>query len=200
VIGIAAGCAAGLAAIDVRHAAAGHVSLIYLADAACQVAALAALARAATAGREDTGRQFVRRHGGRPLGRLRAAMGCANMRSCRPRAGSYANSSARSRPAIRCSSQRRGRAAGPDPAARRAVDLPRAAARERGSYEAAAVRLHARMAIELPLRELDHAQLTLAALSGLRARDPLPAAQALAEFFDAAGLEALRQRIDAWLI
>jgi hypothetical protein len=53
--GIAAGCAAGLAAIDVRHAAAGHVSLIYLADAACQVAALAALARAATAGREDTG-------------------------------------------------------------------------------------------------------------------------------------------------
>jgi hypothetical protein len=70
---------------------------------------------------------------------------------------------------------------------------------ERGSFEAAAVRLHARMALELPLRELDHAQLTLAAFGGLRAQDPLPAAQALAEFFDAAGLEALRQRIDAWL-
>ena len=68
------------------------------------------------------------------------------------------------------------------------------------SYEAAAVRLHARMAIELPLRELDHAQLALAALGGLRAADPLPAAQALAEFFDASGLEQLRQRVDAWLI
>jgi hypothetical protein len=70
---------------------------------------------------------------------------------------------------------------------------------ERASYEAAAVRLHARMAIELPLRELDHAHLTLGALSGLRAQDPLPAAHALAEFFDAAGLEPLRQRVDAWL-
>ena len=71
---------------------------------------------------------------------------------------------------------------------------------ERGSFDAAAVRLHARMALELPLRELDHAQLALAALGGLRAQDPLPAAQALAEFFDAAGLEGLRQRIDAWLL
>lgn len=70
--------------------------------------------------------------------------------------------------------------------------------RERASYEAAAVRLHARMAIELPLRELDHAQLMLAALGGLRAHDPLPAAQALAEFFDATGLEELRQRVDRW--
>ena len=70
---------------------------------------------------------------------------------------------------------------------------------ERVSYEAAAVRLHARMAIELPLRELDHAHLILAALAGLRARDPLPAAHSLAEFFDAAGLEQLRQRVDAWL-
>ncbi len=55
------------------------------------------------------------------------------------------------------------------------------------------------MAIELPLRELDHAQLTLAALAGLRAHDPLPTAQALVEFFDAAGLEELRQRINRWM-
>ena len=68
------------------------------------------------------------------------------------------------------------------------------------SYDAAAVRLHARLALELPLRELDHSQLTLAALSGLRAPDPLPAAQALAEFFDACGREELRRRIDAWLL
>jgi hypothetical protein len=61
------------------------------------------------------------------------------------------------------------------------------------------VRLHARMAIELPLRDLDHSQLTLAALSALRSHDPRPAAQALAEFLDSAGLEELRQRVDAWL-
>ena len=52
VIGIAAGCAAGLAAIDVRHAVAGRISRMYLIDAACQAVALASLARAARAGRD----------------------------------------------------------------------------------------------------------------------------------------------------
>lgn len=70
---------------------------------------------------------------------------------------------------------------------------------ESRSYDAAAVRLHARLALELPLRELAHSQLTLAALAGLRAADPLPAAHALAEFFDAYGSEDLRRRMDAWL-
>ena len=67
------------------------------------------------------------------------------------------------------------------------------------SFDAAAVRLHGRLALELPLRELEQSQLTLAALIGLRAQDPLPAAQALAEFFDASGLEELRRRVDTWL-
>ena len=52
VIGIAAGCAAGLAAIDVHHAVGGRISRTYLLDAACQAAALVALAR--VAGRRDT--------------------------------------------------------------------------------------------------------------------------------------------------
>ena len=46
-IGIAAGCAAGLAAIDVHHASAGRISRMYLLDAACQTAILVGLARAA---------------------------------------------------------------------------------------------------------------------------------------------------------
>ncbi len=46
VVGIAAGCAAGLGTIDVYHATYGRISRIYLLDAACQYAALAALARA----------------------------------------------------------------------------------------------------------------------------------------------------------
>lgn len=66
-------------------------------------------------------------------------------------------------------------------------------------FDAAAVRLHARLALELPLRELDHSQLILSGLMGMRARDPLPAAHALAEFFDASGLEDLRRRLDTWL-
>ncbi len=46
-VGIAAGCAAGLAAIDVYHASRSRISKMYLVDAACQAAALAALAHAA---------------------------------------------------------------------------------------------------------------------------------------------------------
>ncbi len=69
---------------------------------------------------------------------------------------------------------------------------------ERERYEAAAVRLHARLALELPLRELGHSQIVLAALSGLKAHDPVPAAAALAELFDALDLGLLRARIDAW--
>lgn len=45
-VGIAAGCAAGLATIDVYHAARSRISKIYLVDAACQVAFLASLRRA----------------------------------------------------------------------------------------------------------------------------------------------------------
>jgi hypothetical protein len=70
---------------------------------------------------------------------------------------------------------------------------------EPGRYDAAAVRLHARLALELPLRALEHSQLTLSALAGLRAEDPLPAAHALAEFLDAYGCDELRRRVDAWL-
>jgi hypothetical protein len=50
VVGIAAGCAAGLGAIDVYHAASGRIARSYLLDAACQYAALAALARAVASG------------------------------------------------------------------------------------------------------------------------------------------------------
>lgn len=46
VTGIAAGCAAGLAAIDVYHASAGRISRMYLVDAACQAGLLVGLARA----------------------------------------------------------------------------------------------------------------------------------------------------------
>ena len=45
VVGIAAGCAAGLAAVDVYHASRGRISRAYLLDAACQSAALAGMAR-----------------------------------------------------------------------------------------------------------------------------------------------------------
>jgi hypothetical protein len=45
VTAIAAGCAAGLAAIDVVHAARGRISPVYLVDAAIQVAALGAVCR-----------------------------------------------------------------------------------------------------------------------------------------------------------
>ena len=55
-VGIAAGCAAGLAVIDVYHVARGRIARSYLLDAACQSAALAALARAvASAELEATG-------------------------------------------------------------------------------------------------------------------------------------------------
>ncbi len=46
VVGLAAGCAGGLAAIDVVHVARGRIAPTYLADAAVQSAALVALARA----------------------------------------------------------------------------------------------------------------------------------------------------------
>ncbi len=69
---------------------------------------------------------------------------------------------------------------------------------ERQGYEAAAVRLHARMALEIPLRDLGHSQIVLSALAGLKAKDPAPAAAALAELFDALELDSLRARIDAW--
>ena len=45
-LGIAAGCAAGLGFIDVYHVARGRIARSYLLDAACQSAALAALVRA----------------------------------------------------------------------------------------------------------------------------------------------------------
>jgi hypothetical protein len=45
IVGIAAGCAAGLAAIDIVHVARGRISLVYLADAAIQLTALGALRR-----------------------------------------------------------------------------------------------------------------------------------------------------------
>lgn len=65
-------------------------------------------------------------------------------------------------------------------------------------YDGAAVRLHARLALELPLRELAHSQIALAALSGLRADDPAPAAHALAELLDGLGFDTLRGRLDDW--
>jgi hypothetical protein len=46
VVGIAVGCAGGLAAIDVRHVLRGHIPPVYLVDATLQTAALAALAHA----------------------------------------------------------------------------------------------------------------------------------------------------------
>ncbi len=49
IVGIAAGCAAGLAAIDVFYAANARISRMYFVDAAVQAAALAALALAARA-------------------------------------------------------------------------------------------------------------------------------------------------------
>ena len=45
ITGLAAGCAAGLAAVDVVHVVRGRISPVYLADAAVQVAGLAGLAR-----------------------------------------------------------------------------------------------------------------------------------------------------------
>ena len=45
ITGLAAGCAAGLAAIDVAYVALGRIRPVYLADAAIQAAGLAALAR-----------------------------------------------------------------------------------------------------------------------------------------------------------
>ena len=44
-VGLAAGCAASLAAIDAVHVARRRISPVYLADAAVELAALAALAR-----------------------------------------------------------------------------------------------------------------------------------------------------------
>ena len=44
ITGLAAGCAAGLAAIDTIHVARGRIAPTYLADAAVELAALAALA------------------------------------------------------------------------------------------------------------------------------------------------------------
>jgi hypothetical protein len=44
--GLAAGCAVGLAAIDVVHVARGRIAPTYLADAAVELVGLAALARA----------------------------------------------------------------------------------------------------------------------------------------------------------
>ena len=55
VIGIAAGCATGLAGIDVIQVLAGRISRVYLLDAACQAAVLAGLVRAAGAWRHRTG-------------------------------------------------------------------------------------------------------------------------------------------------
>jgi hypothetical protein len=43
--GLAAGCAAGLAAIDIAHVARGRIAPTYLLDAAAQAAALAGLTR-----------------------------------------------------------------------------------------------------------------------------------------------------------
>jgi hypothetical protein len=45
ITGIAAGCAAGFAALDVAYVARGRISPVYLVDAAAQAALLAALAR-----------------------------------------------------------------------------------------------------------------------------------------------------------
>lgn len=45
-VGIAAGCAAGLTTIDVYHSAGSRISKIYLVDAACQAAILVLLRRA----------------------------------------------------------------------------------------------------------------------------------------------------------
>ena len=50
VVAIAAGCAGGLAAIDVVYALRRRISRVYLVDAALQVAALVAYSRAARAG------------------------------------------------------------------------------------------------------------------------------------------------------
>jgi hypothetical protein len=55
VLGIGAGCAAGLAAIDVVYAVRGRISPVYLADAAIQLAALAALAAASAPARRAMG-------------------------------------------------------------------------------------------------------------------------------------------------
>ena len=44
VVGLAAGCAASVAAIDVVYAARGRISPVYVADAAVELGALAALA------------------------------------------------------------------------------------------------------------------------------------------------------------
>ena len=53
VTGIAAGCAVGLAAVDVYHSSRGRISRVYLLDAACQAAALAGIARALRARRRQ---------------------------------------------------------------------------------------------------------------------------------------------------
>jgi hypothetical protein len=52
-VGLAAGCAAGLAAIDVVYVARGRISPVYLADAVLEVGALAALASSQAAHRVD---------------------------------------------------------------------------------------------------------------------------------------------------
>ena len=58
VVVIAAGCAAGLGAIDVYHAARGRIARTYFLDAACQCAALAALARAVASAAPGAGRSL----------------------------------------------------------------------------------------------------------------------------------------------
>lgn len=66
VTGIAAGCAAGLAAIDVYHASAGRISRMYLVDAACQATILVGLARAVRG--PDAGVASARRDAGSAAG------------------------------------------------------------------------------------------------------------------------------------
>ena len=56
VVGIAAGCAAGLAGIDVYYVAEGRISPMYLLDAACQAVALVGLTRAVGAEDQRAGR------------------------------------------------------------------------------------------------------------------------------------------------
>src|SRR4051795_6414802 len=70
---------------------------------------------------------------------------------------------------------------------------------EPARYGRAAARFHARLVQDVARVELEDAQISLAALQGLRGPNPVGAGAALAELFAALELVELQQRLETWL-
>jgi hypothetical protein len=70
---------------------------------------------------------------------------------------------------------------------------------EPARYGRAAARFHARLVQDVARVELEDAQISLAALQGLRGPDPVGAGAVLAELFAALELVELQQRLETWL-